>query len=138
MRYLRFQPNSELLPYEGVRPFGAIVAIEAEVTSEWQWQVSKWLVEAGCLNMLAWGRDCSSWDDSVDYANLEAFNYDDIPAERQIMTTWHEDESLREVMNFAKHNMVAMSDDVEIKETVLLHISETDKQLEFEQLFGAA
>jgi hypothetical protein len=138
MRYLRLQPNSQLLPYEGVQPFGAIVAIEVEVTSEWRWQVSKWLVEHGCLNMLAWGHDCSHWDDSVDYANLEAFSYGDIPDERRVMTTWHEGESLSEVMNFAKHNMIAMSDNVEIRETVLLHISDTDKQREFELLFAAA
>jgi hypothetical protein len=138
MRYLRLPPNSDLAPYEGVRPFGAIVAIEAEVTSEWQWKVSKWLVDSGCLYMLAWGRACSSWDDSVDYANLEAFDYGPIPDERSVMTTWHEDESLSDVMNFAKHNMNPMSDKVQLNETVLLHISPTDKRQQFESLYAAA
>ena len=138
MRYLRLPPNSDLPPYEGIRPFGAIVAIEAEITSEWQWKVSKWLIDSGCLYMLAWGRDCASWDDSVDYANLEAFDYEAIPDERSVMTTWHENESLSDVMNFAKLNMRPMSDKVELKETVLLHISPTDKQQQYESLYAAA
>lgn len=138
MRYLRLLPNSELPPYEGVRPFGAIVAIETEVTGEWQRKVSKWLVDSGCLFMLAGGLDCSSWDDSVDYANLEAFDYGDIPDERSVMTTWHENQSLSDVMNFAKHNMRPMSEKVELKETVLLHISPTDKRQQFEGLYAAA
>jgi hypothetical protein len=138
MRYLRLQPNCSLAKYEGVQPFGAIVAIEAEVTKEWQWQVSKWLFESGCVYMLAWGLNCSSWDDSVDYAVLEAFDYGDIPRDREVMTTWHENESLSEVMNFSKHNMIPMGENVEIRETVLLHISESDKQQEFERLYAAA
>jgi hypothetical protein len=138
MRYLRLRPNSDLAPYEGVRPFGAIVAIEAEVTSEWQWKVSKWLIDSGCLYMLAWGRDCSTWDDSVDYANLEAFDYGDVPEGRFVMTSWYENESLSGVMNFAKHNMRPMSDKVELKETVVLHISPTDKRQQFESLYAAA
>jgi len=138
MRYLRLEPNGPLPLYDGPRPFAAIVAIEAEVTSEWQWKVSKWLVESGCLYMLAWGRDCSSWDDSVDYANLEAFSYEDIPDEYFVMTTWHERDSLSDVFEFAKTCANPASDNVELKETVILHISTVDKRHEYKLLYDAA
>jgi len=138
MRYLRLQPNSAIGPYEGLRPFAAIVAIESEVAPEWQWQVSKWLVESGCLYMLAWGRECSSWDDSVDYANLNAFNYSDTPTARFVMTTWHENETLSEVFDFVKRHMRPASDKVELQETLLLHISPIDKRQQYELLFAAA
>ena len=88
--------------------------------------------------MLAWGRDCSSWDDSVDYANLEEFNYGDIPDERHVMTTWHDNWSLSEVFEFAKNDARPMSDNVELKGTLLLHISTVDKQQQYELLFSLA
>jgi len=138
MRYLRLEPNSVLSPYDGLRPFAAIIAIESEVAPEWQWQVSKWLVESGCLYMLAWGRDCSSWDDSVDYANLEAFNYGDIPEEHDVITTWHDHQTLSEVFDFAKRHVKPASDNIELKETLVLDISIIDKQQQYELLFATA
>jgi len=84
---------------EGPRPFKAVLVIEQQVTSEWQSLVSDWLVQSGCLSMAAWGFDCSSWDDSVDYANLSAFNFGEIPEDAFVMTTWHADEPLREEPN---------------------------------------
>ena len=69
------------------------------VNSEWRQTVSEWLVDQGCLYMMAHGDECSLWDDSVDIANLEAFdwNFDDIPEDKHVTTTWHENESLEEV-----------------------------------------
>jgi hypothetical protein len=138
VRYLRLEPNADIPPYDGPKPFAAIVAIEADVTREWQWQVSRWLVDTGCLYMLAWGRDCSSWDDSVDYANLETFSYGDIPEERSVMTTWHENETLSEVFDFVKRHMKPASDTVQLRDTVLLHISSIEKGQQYALLFAAA
>ena len=47
--------------------------------------------------MMAWGIDCSLWDDSVDVASLEAHNWEDIPDGQWVMTTWHEDDPLSDV-----------------------------------------
>lgn len=98
-----------------------VVVIEAEVSPGWQTLVSDWIARSGCLYMMAWGKGCSSWDDSVDMANIEAFNFDEIPEDKFIMTTWHEDEPLAEVFWYAKHN--AFHPSVELENTVLLHIS---------------
>ena len=71
--------------------------------------------------MMAWGIECSKWDDSVDYANMEAFGYGDVPDESFVVTTWHEDEPLEEVFWFAQR--AAKHQIEEIRTTVIIDIS---------------
>ena len=125
MEYLQLQ-NNDLLPnINNMRPFKCVLVSEAPVSQEWQTKVSEWLVNSGCLYMLAWGNNCSSWDDSVDVANLEKFEYQEIPAESFVMTTWHENESLSEVFEFCKKS--AMHEVENLENTLLLHISTENK-----------
>jgi hypothetical protein len=138
MRYQQVVPNAELMPYIGPRPFAAILVIEAPVDAEWQRRMSKWLVGSRCLYMMAWGLECSGWDDSVDYANLQAFDYGAIPDDKHVMTTWHENETIQDVFNFAKHNASPMSEDVQIMETVVFHIGNADREAEYQRLFAVA
>lgn len=79
-----------------------MVLIEQECEADWQNKVSDWIVESGCLYMMAWGRGCSSWDDSVDHAMLRKAGYAEISDDHFVMTTWHEDEPLHEVFFFAR------------------------------------
>src|SRR5689334_494931 len=104
MQYLQLKPESDLPNVSPLAPFRCVVIIEEIVTPEWQAKVSSWLVKSGCLYMMAWGKECGTWDDSVDYANLERFNHGDIPDENFVMTTWHADETLIEVFWFSKHS----------------------------------
>jgi hypothetical protein len=138
MRYLRIPPNSDLAPYEGLRPFLAIVAIDEPVTPGWRWKVSKWLVANGCVYMMAWGIDCSMWDDDVDYADLEAHDYGDIPDDKFVMTTWHDKWPVSEVFAFAKRDARPKSDKLEFRDTILLHVSTSDREEEFQTLYAAA
>jgi hypothetical protein len=115
-------------------PFRAIVIVEAIVSSEWQSLVSDWLVRSGCLYMMAWGANCSSWDDSVDMANIEQFDFDNIPEDRFVMTTWHANEPLDEVFWFSKNN--AFHPTVKLKCTVLLHISVNNKETKFLKVYA--
>ena len=100
-----------------------IVVIEQEVYDDWQDRISDWIAASGCLCMMAWGRDCSSWDDSVDHANLVRFGYREIPDENFIMTTWHDDEPLSEV--FFYNQMCAFHPTIDLPLVTILHISET-------------
>lgn len=117
-------------------PFRAVVIIERPVTPAWQAWISDWLVRSGCLYMMAWGENCSAWDDSVDIANLEHFGFGDIPIDRDVMTTWHTEESLDEVFFFAKQH--ASHPTVDLQKTLLIHISAISKEPEFVQAFNAA
>ena len=104
------------------RPFRAIVVAEQSVAPDWQSEVSAWLIQAGCLYMMAWGTDCSCWDDSVDMANLELFGFADIPDDKFVMTTWHEKEPLSDVFLFAKHT--ASHPTIELEQAVIVHIAQ--------------
>ncbi len=135
-RYLQLSPGDKLPKLDGFSPFKAVLIIESDVNSDWQTEASRWLVESGCLYMMAWGKACSSWDISVDLANLEQFDYGDIPDDDFIMTTWHEDEPLKEVLWFAK--TTAHHPTVELNNVLFLHIGADDRGAEISALFAAA
>ena len=59
-------------------------------------------------------------------ANLELFDYADIPDDKFVMTTWHANEPLADAFWFSKHN--AFHDTVEIANTLLVHISASNKE----------
>jgi len=127
LEYLHLSAGSALPPLRDA-PFRAVVVVEQEVTHEWREQVSKWLVAGGCLYMMAWGQDCSLWDDSVDYANLDEFAYGDIPEDRFVMTTWHEKQSLSDVFWFAEH--CASHSTIELEAIVILDIVPVSREAE--------
>jgi len=126
VKYVQLVPGAELPDISDLKPFRCVVIVEEEPSSEWQAQVSEWLVEAGCLYMMAWGKGCSSWDDSVDYANMKRSGYNDIPEEQFIMTTWHEDEPLKEVFVFSKNDVFHPC--VGLPNTLILHISQENRE----------
>ena len=69
--YLALHDGDDLKCIDGLRPFKCLILVTEKVAGPWQHSVSEWLVASGCLYMMAWGVNCSSWDDSVDIANLE-------------------------------------------------------------------
>lgn len=78
---------------------------------------------------MAWGVECSTWDDSIDLANIQEFDYEDIPEDKFVFTTWHEDEPLKEVYWFSKNN--ALHPKVDLKNTVIVHVSNNNKEKAF-------
>jgi hypothetical protein len=113
-----------------------IVIIEAQVSNEWRNAVSDWMVDCGCLYMMAWGQDCGEWDDAVDWANLERFDFEDVPAEQSVMTTWHENEPLDEVFRFSK--LFAEHPVVPLDQTIILHIAAASQEAEILGMYEVA
>jgi hypothetical protein len=136
LEYLRIEPRAKLPDIAAAKPFRAVVAIEESVAVEWQIAVSEWLVASGCLYMMAWGTECSSWDDSVDAAALEESGYHDIPEKRFVMTTWHEKETLAEVFWYSKN--CANHPKVDLPNTLLVHIGGQEREAEFLRSYEAA
>lgn len=134
--YLHVAPNGKLPDWHPNAPFRCVVIIQADVSWNWRTTVSEWLVDAGCLYMMAWGAECSRWDDAVDEANLDRFDYGDIPEEKFVMTTWHADAPLHEAFWFAKE--LATHPTVPLVSTVLLHISATAAETEMLTTFENA
>ena len=118
-----------------LRPFKAVVVLNASYTSDWQDEVSKWLVTSGCLYMMAWGPACTTWDDSVDWAVRVIYPGDETPDEKFVMTTWHDDESLEEVFWFAQFNGSFNYNDVELVNALILDISDEHREDEMISLF---
>lgn len=119
--YLHIRPEASLPLISDIVPSRMVVMVEAEVSAAWQSRVSDWIVGSGCLYMMAWGYDCSTWDDAVDMANIAKFQPAEIPENHFVITTWHADEPLSEVFWFAKNNAVHPT--VALQRTVLLHIA---------------
>ncbi len=102
------------------KPYLCLVLVSEAVEIDWQYKISEWLVKSGCLFMMAWGLECSSWDDSVDEENLREFGWGDIPDDRFVMTSWHENEPLEEVVSFAK--VCRQLSDIELPGFLILDI----------------
>jgi hypothetical protein len=136
IHYIHIQP--ELAPTALVlpRPFRSVLVLESKVSPSWRALISRWLVDAGCLFALAVGPDCSSWDDSIDVANIERFGFGEIPPDQSVMTTWHEEEPLSEVFWFAKANANHPTKELEV--TVLLHIAAVPREVELLASYAAA
>lgn len=126
LRYLRLQAGQALPPIGDGSPFRAVLILAEAAQGDWRDLVCRRLVEAGCLYAVAWGVDCDLWHDSVDWAALKADGFGDIPEERFVMTTWHEDETLAEALWFAAH--AAVHPTVELVRTVLIDIGPEDRR----------
>jgi hypothetical protein len=131
--YLQLKPGQALPSLEVYRPFKALLVIDETIDNEWQSMVSEWLVRGGCLYMMAWGRNCSSWDDSVDLAILGAFDFREIPDDDFVMTTWHDHEPLEEAMWFAAHT--ACHPTVALERTVIVHICGNERGAELVRIY---
>ena len=129
VRYLHLTPDSDFPALEGLSSFKAVLVIEAEVAEMTMWETSRALIASGCLYALAWGDQCEAWREALEDASLEASDYDDLPAEQQVITTAHEDEDLSEVFWFAKHRAVHPA---ELRETLILHIADTPRRDDIE------
>ena len=134
--YLHVQPDGELPRWRSDTPFRCVVIVEADVSSDWRLSMSDWLVDAGCRYMLAWGRDCSLWDDTVDEANLARFNFGDMPEDQRVTTTWHAGEPLHDVFEFAK--AWASHPTVALRDTVLVHVTPSASEAEMLAVFQNA
>jgi hypothetical protein len=67
-----------------------------DVTSEEQAKISDEIIASGCRYAVCYGHRCSSWDDSIDQAAVEAGKEE----KGFVMTTWHEKDSPEDVVHY--------------------------------------
>jgi hypothetical protein len=133
--YVHLLPEAQLGSVVGFGPFRAVLVLEQAVSDDWRNRVSEWLVKSGCLYMMAWGVECSLWDECVDWANQSVVGLDDIPEDRFVMTTWH-DEPLAETFWFAGFS--AHHPTVPLEQIVIIDIGPTNRERELLQAYAAA
>lgn len=134
--YLHLPEGRKPPEREGRAPFRAIIVADQSVGADWRALVTGWLVRSGCLYALAWGTDCEAWHDDIDEALLAAFDFNDIPEDRDVMTTWHNDEPLSEVFWFA--GFCAMHEKVDLDQTLIVHIAPKERETEMRRAYAEA
>ena len=134
--YLQLRPHDALPDLTHLAPFMAVVVIDDDSDEMWRWVVARWLVDSGCRFMLAWGKECESWNEAVEDAALEAIDYEDVAPEQTVLTTAHEDDDLDEVFWFARHR--ASHPALQFTDTVILHVAAIGRGEELLEQFADA
>ena len=134
--YLHLPEGREPPVRDGDTPFRAIIVADQPVDADWRILVASWLIRSGCLYAIAWGTDCEAWHDDVDEALLVAFDFKEIPDDRHIMTTWHNDKPLSEAFWFA--GFCALHPTVDLDQTLVVHIAPEEREAEILRTYAEA
>ncbi|NBB53314.1 hypothetical protein GVN24_34075 [Rhizobium sp. CRIBSB] len=131
-----YLPDAREPPTLPAQPFRAVIVAEITVDAEWRSRVSDWLVASGCLYAVCWGIDCAAWEDSIDWSELAAADFKDVPDDRLVMTTAHADESLTDALWFAA--WAAHHPTVELGQTLIVHVANADRASEILEAYAEA
>lgn len=86
-------------PFAGQEFALMLVVADPTITDDDRYDLSKEFVRQGCRYAVCAGDQCSRWDDSIDIAYIESQGAS-TSDERFVMTTWHEEESLEDIVDF--------------------------------------
>ncbi len=128
--YLRMVPGDPLPDLADYAPFSAVVILSSEYPTDWRTEVNRWLLKNGCRYVMAWGPDCEAWHDNVDGVNLECHPFGDIPDDRFVMTTWHDNDTLEKLLWYGQFCGNLSYDGVELNDTILLDVGSVDRRSE--------
>lgn len=139
MLYYQLVPTDESVSIPArLGAYKCVILIERPVSNELRSEVSRLLVDSGCRYTMAWGLDCGAWDDSVDWAVLEKFNFGEIPSDQFVMTTWHKNDTLEEVFRFAKFDAVTYATLKPLDNLLVLDFADRDRAETVDRLFAEA
>lgn len=110
-------------------PYPCLIWSEMETSSDFKLELSKKLIKTDCRYIVAGGIECSLWDDAGDFAFIASNDDYDPPDEQFVMTSWHEGESLVEVVRFFALN--TNFDRHDFRHFLIVHIGES-QEMEFE------
>ena len=117
-------------PYNFVSPFDgeAFVCIlfnnDPIISNDEQNKISDDLIASNCRYAVCAGYDCSSWDDSIDWAYISTDENYEPPDDSMVMTTWHDDETVNDIMFFGLNN--TNFDDHDFHKYLILFIGAKD------------
>lgn len=89
-------------PFSGEEYVGVVWAADGTFDEAARIKVVGALIDSGCRYIVCGGVDCEEWHDDADvaFANLEATSDSEVPF---VMTTWHRNESMEDVVFFATY-----------------------------------
>lgn len=104
IQYLQIKrPYGFTSPFKGAEFAVLIYIVDENLTKEEQETLSDQIVASGCRYAVCAGHNSSSWDDSIDMADIKR-NGGEVRDENLVMTTWHDDESLEDIVFFFLNN----------------------------------
>lgn len=136
LRYCFVEPGAELVIPVSMKAFRCLILIERDVSASDRNAISHRLVDAGCLYAMAWGTDCSLWDDSIDEANIEEFLPGGIPDDRFVITTSHNTDTLGDVIFFAKFNSIIGYNDQVLEELLVLDLGFEYREAQIRHIYN--
>ena len=77
-----------------------VYSAQKDISKEDMERISDWLVSTGCRYAVCAGEKCSEWHDAVDSAYISSDPNYSPPESRFIMTSWHTNETLEEIIWF--------------------------------------
>jgi hypothetical protein len=98
------RPYRVAAPVEGKNFVCALFVADPSISDAERMDLSRQVVATGCRYAVCAGLNCSEWDSSIDLAYLETYAELDPPDATFVMTTWHKDESVADVLEFALMN----------------------------------
>ena len=87
-------------PFSGDDFVVMLVVNDITITEGERAELSTNIVRQGCRYAVCTGHGCSTWNDVIDMAFLETDPNFNPPDDRFVMTTWHDDEPLEEVVTY--------------------------------------
>lgn len=75
-----------------------VYSTQDDVTSDEMEKISDWIISSGCRYAVCAGVDCSQWHDAIDWAYIASDPNYSPPESQFIMTSWHTDETLEEIV----------------------------------------
>ena len=118
------------------QPFKVILVADRLVGLDRRTEIAAWLADSNCLYLMAWGQDCHGWQDSVNLANLQKYEFGKIPDNALIITTSHEHETLDEVFWYARNT--AIHPCATLEQTLILHLSDVSNEEALRKLYSEA
>ena len=100
-----------------------LVISTGSITKEQRERIASDVVTSRCQYALTYGNDCQAWHDAIDLAGVDAGG----PEDRFLMTTWHDDEPIEDVVDFLWWN--TSYDCFEAVRLAIVHIG-SDARLE--------
>ncbi|MBO3656507.1 DUF7684 family protein [Acinetobacter haemolyticus] len=106
IEYVTTEANEDITLTLPKNDYFAILMINTDqVSPSWRNQLCEQIVYSKrCIQAMVTGHECSIWDDVLDETYVAFYN-NEPPINTCFMTTWHENETLDEVIEFAKIGM---------------------------------
>lgn len=106
IEYVTTEANEDITLTLPKNDYFAILMINTDqVYPSWRNQFCEKIVSSKqCIQVMVLGHECSIWDDVLDETYVDFYN-NELPIDTCFMTTWHENETLDEVIEFAKIGM---------------------------------